>query len=76
MIQKSYGYVYFMPLSVLAKSSTLHLELITGGMESGEGMEIIYEIYTTYIQYIQNGCLQKAKLSKIPCWGRFAAPKG
>ena len=36
----------------------------------------IYEIYTKHIQYIQNDCLKKAKLSKIQFGGRFAAPKG
>ncbi len=45
-------------------------------MEYRGGMESIHEIYTKYIQYIQNGCLKKAKLSKIPFWGRFAAPNG
>ena len=33
-----------------------------------------YEIYTKYIQFIQNGCLKEAKLSKILFGGRFAAP--
>ena len=28
------------------------------------------------MQYVQNGCLKKAKLSKTPLGGRFAAPKG
>ena len=60
-------------------TGTLHLELITGGMESRGGMESIYEIYTKYIQYIQNGCLkqtQTIKLSKTLFGGREAAPKG
>ena len=29
-----------------------------------------------FSEYIQNGCLKEAKLSKLPFWGRFAAPKG
>ena len=29
-----------------------------------------------FSEYIQNGCLKEAKLSKLPIWGRFAAPKG
>ncbi len=57
-------------------TSTLNLELITGGMESRGGMESIYEIHTKYIQYIQNVCLKETKLGNMPFGGRFAGPKG
>ena len=40
---------------------TLHIDLITGGMESRGGMESMYEIYTNYVQYIQNCILKEAK---------------
>ena len=32
---------------------TLHLRLITGGLEFRVGVESIYEIYTKFMQYIQ-----------------------
>ena len=53
-----------------------------GGVALGRGRIIkfcktyqnIYEIYTKYIQFIENCCLKEAKLSNIPFGGRFAAP--
>ena len=34
-----------------------------------------WNLYAKYIQYIPKGCLNRAKLSEIHFWSRFAAQK-